>query len=133
MPELSHNALTTLLNLIDYGEAVKERTNQELHDILVEQIWAELDIDTAAAAFIGEIADRLLKIDALVALNEELERMVSLETRQAVEIGDLKSRCLEPVPASLEFDLITYAIKTGDLPKGYHVGRQPAAEGEVVQ
>jgi hypothetical protein len=30
MPEFSHNALATLLNLIDYGEAVKERTIERL-------------------------------------------------------------------------------------------------------
>ena len=56
---LSYNALTELLTMIDYGEAVEKRTNEELATILIEQVWAELPIDSAASAFVAEIAHRL--------------------------------------------------------------------------
>lgn len=56
---LSYNALTELLTMIEYGEAVEKRTNEELAQILIEQVWAELPIDSAASAFIDEIAHRL--------------------------------------------------------------------------
>lgn len=59
MAKFSYNALTELLTMIEYSDAAKSRTNEELATILIEQVWAELPIDTAASAFIGEIAHRL--------------------------------------------------------------------------
>jgi hypothetical protein len=55
----SYNATAELLAMIEYGDAVEELTNEELARILIEQVWAELPIDSAAAALVSEIADRL--------------------------------------------------------------------------
>jgi len=54
-----YNALTSLLAMIDYAEAVEQRSNEELAQILIDQVWAELPLDSAASAFVGEVACRL--------------------------------------------------------------------------
>ena len=56
---LPYNALVELLTMIEYTDAAEELTNRELARILIEQVWAELPIDSAASAFVGEIAHRL--------------------------------------------------------------------------
>lgn len=56
---LPYNALTELLNMIDYSNAVEKLSNEELARILILEVWAELPIGSAASAFIDEIAHRL--------------------------------------------------------------------------
>jgi len=54
-----YNALTELLTMIDYGNAVEKLSNEELARILIVEVWAELRLDSAASALVNEIAHRL--------------------------------------------------------------------------
>ena len=59
MPEFSYNAITELLTMLDLSDAAAKLTNGQLSAILIEHVWADLPIDSAASALISEVADRL--------------------------------------------------------------------------
>ena len=60
--EISQKALDVLLKMVIKDMQVEQLTNKTIADWLIQNIWAEYDIDSDASAILGEAIERLKKI-----------------------------------------------------------------------